>query len=305
MSVISEAERYLLQQIRQGDSQAWRQLVDRYQGRLVAFARGRLPPSAEAEDFVQDTFLGFLRMLSHFREQASLETFLFSILRRKIVDHFRGRAVHVCLLQDVLPARAGSSVGPCDAAEQLCSGEPTASWHARRHEQRDLQEEALTTALRELIDGYKHSLNFRDLQVVEMIFYCQFRNKDVARVAGLDEKRVALIKHRCIKQIQQRVGQISRRQHLEAEPADHHELTFSRIWQQQRLSCLKRSTIGSYLLGTLDNPWRDYVAFHLDTLGCQYCQANLEDLKRQTAADQSQALARRILQSTVGFLPRT
>ena len=78
----------------------------------------------------------------------------------------------------------------------------------------------------------------------------------------------------------------------------------SRIWQEHRLSCPKRSTIGAYLLGTLAQPWHDYVAFHLDQLGCHFCRANLSDLQREQSGSQPRALRDRILESTVGFLSR-
>src|SRR5207253_8421126 len=42
MAQLTEADRYLLSQITGGDSSAWSQLVQRYQGRLLAFARGRM-----------------------------------------------------------------------------------------------------------------------------------------------------------------------------------------------------------------------------------------------------------------------
>lgn len=72
--------------------------------------------------------------------------------------------------------------------------------------------------------------------------------------------------------------------------------------QQQRLSCPKRSTIGAYLLDTLDKDWRCYVEFHLKKLECHYCLANLEDLKRKTAENKTSHLNARIMQSTIGFL---
>ena len=78
----------------------------------------------------------------------------------------------------------------------------------------------------------------------------------------------------------------------------------SEIWQTQRLSCLKRSTIGAWLLGTLDEAWSGYVEFHIERLGCEFCRANLDDLRRQTQSDTPPAFHQRIMQSTVGFLSR-
>src|SRR5580658_436233 len=94
----TEAERYLLHEIRRGSDEAWSQLVERYQGRLIAFARGRVPKGTDAEDLVQDTFLHFLRGLGNYRAQASIETYLFVILRRRVVELHRGRNSRVCAM---------------------------------------------------------------------------------------------------------------------------------------------------------------------------------------------------------------
>ena len=104
MNALSEAERYLLDAVRRGDEQGWPQLVDRYQGRLLAFARSRVRNASDAEDRVQEAFIGLLRGLEKFRGECSLETYLFSILRRRIIDSHRGKANGLCLLRDTLRA---------------------------------------------------------------------------------------------------------------------------------------------------------------------------------------------------------
>ena len=40
---VSKAEQYFLDKIRQGDQQAWSDFVGRYRGRLLRFARAKLP----------------------------------------------------------------------------------------------------------------------------------------------------------------------------------------------------------------------------------------------------------------------
>ena len=83
------ADEFLIERVRDGDQHAWRQLIERYEGRLLAFARARTARFADAEDLVQETFIGFARSLGHYDPRRSLETYLFTILRYKLYDQLR------------------------------------------------------------------------------------------------------------------------------------------------------------------------------------------------------------------------
>lgn len=75
------------------------------------------------------------------------------------------------------------------------------------------------------------------------------------------------------------------------------------IWQRARLSCPTRSELGGYLLGTLPSASSDYVEFHLQTVGCRLCHANLQDLEEQSQqADDSPVRRRRFFESSAGLL---
>ncbi len=56
------------------------------------------------------------------------------------------------------------------------------------------------------------------------------------------------------------------------------------IWRRCRLSCASREQLGSHLLGILPDEESSYITFHIETIGCRYCQANLADLKAQQSA---------------------
>jgi RNA polymerase sigma factor (sigma-70 family) len=308
MAELSEGDRYLLQQITRGDAEGWSQLVRTYQGRLLAFARSRLARKEEAEDLVQDTFIAFLEGIKRFRENASVETFLFTILRHKLIDFFRGKQMRTCFLQDVME---GESPAEERTPELEDSASPTASWYVRQDERDEQLREALAEALNGLIERLKAAENFRDLQIVEMLFYAQIRNKNAAKVLDMDEKAIALIKHRALKEIREhlvRAARFSRAQHPMIETPSWEQAAstaslLTEVWEAQRPTCPKRSTIGRYMLGTLDEPWKNYVDFHTNKLGCQFCRANLDDLKKQTD-EAPKALTDRVLQSTVGFFKK-
>jgi hypothetical protein len=79
------------------------------------------------------------------------------------------------------------------------------------------------------------------------------------------------------------------------------------IWRGHRLSCPSREQLGSYLLGVLPQGEADYTKFHLQTVECRLCQANLDDLVRQNGEQATQADVRRkrYFQSSAGHLART
>ncbi|WP_425617185.1 hypothetical protein NA78x_000856 [Anatilimnocola sp. NA78] len=79
------------------------------------------------------------------------------------------------------------------------------------------------------------------------------------------------------------------------------------IWRRHRLSCPDRQQLGSYLLGVLDNEHANYIRFHLEQIGCRYCQANYADLRLQQEETQELIITRRTkyFQSTAGHLRQT
>src|SRR5262249_62097105 len=94
ISMSSESDRLLVQQIRQGDQKAWNDLIARYEGRLLAFVDRRLRDRAASEDVVQETFVGFATSLPNFDERRELQTYLFTIASHKLTDYLRRQGRH-------------------------------------------------------------------------------------------------------------------------------------------------------------------------------------------------------------------
>jgi hypothetical protein len=87
---------------------------------------------------------------------------------------------------------------------------------------------------------------------------------------------------------------------------EHGAHTVGEVWRQARLSCPSRARLGSYLLGTLQRQLTEYVEFHIRTIGCRYCAANLQDLESQMeATPETQRRRRRFFQSSAGYLRRS
>ena len=66
--------------------------VENYADSLFNFAILRTSDREIARDLVQDTFLSGLQSLEMFRGESSEKTWLFSILKNKIIDHYRKSA---------------------------------------------------------------------------------------------------------------------------------------------------------------------------------------------------------------------
>jgi hypothetical protein len=75
------------------------------------------------------------------------------------------------------------------------------------------------------------------------------------------------------------------------------------IWRRMRLSCPTRSDLGSFLLGTLSPVMTEYIEFHLRTIGCRLCAANLHDLERSMkSGPEATERRRRFFESSAGHL---
>jgi RNA polymerase sigma-70 factor (ECF subfamily) len=98
--------------------QSW---VEEYWNYLFKYALSRLRDADLAEEKIQETFLAALQSCKNFQGLASEKTWLISILKRKICDHFRrinrDRQFNVkslaCLRDDVLNSKRMSAVGSC------------------------------------------------------------------------------------------------------------------------------------------------------------------------------------------------
>src|SRR5437764_8522457 len=85
---------------------------------------------------------------------------------------------------------------------------------------------------------------------------------------------------------------------------DRGEHSLGAIWRRERLTCPTREQLGSYLLEVLDEPEQEYVEFHLHTVGCPYCLANLADLRalQKEPVPKAKERRRRFFQSSAGYL---
>ena len=313
----ADADAYLVEAVQRGEESAWRDLIERYQGRMLSFARRMLAERSEAEDIVQETFLGLMRSLPTFDASRSLETYLFAILRNKLHDYLRRRQKGQRQNLDQLEM---------DEAPEAWVDRDTPSHYVAQQEALSAQHAALADALRRWVEQCTEQGRFQDLIVIEMLVVLGLRNKEVAEDLGLAEPAVAGIKFRVLEQWRALTraspaagggagagpGAAAGGGERAADLPDWQEADLARdssvgrIWREEGISCLKRTTLGRYLLGVLDDHWNVYIDFHVHQADCDRCQANLADLRSEDERDAAAHahLRDRCFASSVGFLSK-
>jgi RNA polymerase sigma-70 factor (ECF subfamily) len=197
----SDAETLLIRQVRAGDAHAWRQLIERYEGRLIAFVDSRLRDRAASEDVVQETFVGFLTSLPHYDERRDMEAYLFSIAAHKLTDHLRK--------QGRRPIDQFGSDDRGRPLDEVPGGARAASSLARSDERRVAEERLLAESLGALVREWLAKADFTRLRCLELLIVKGWANKDVAKYLDLTEQAVASYKFQTtgrLKEMARRAG---------------------------------------------------------------------------------------------------
>lgn len=81
----------LIARAREGDHQAFRSLVERYEGKVAATVIGMMGRGPEADDVGQETFIRLYRSLDRFRGESSLGTYLTRIAINESIKALKKR----------------------------------------------------------------------------------------------------------------------------------------------------------------------------------------------------------------------
>src|SRR5689334_16399120 len=189
----TDAEKLLIRQVRAGDAQAWRQLIERYEGRLLAFVDSRLRDRAASEDVVQETFVGFLTSLPHYDEKRDLEAYLFSIAAHKLTDHLRKKGRR--------PIDQFGSDDHGRPLEEVPGDARPASSIARSGERRAAEERLLADSLGQIVREWMARGDYDRVRCLELLIVKGWANKDVAQHLGMTEQAVASHKFQAISRL--------------------------------------------------------------------------------------------------------
>ena len=194
---MAEVDKLLIQEIRSGADDAWMRFVDRFSGRLQAFVRKKIRDSATVEDIVQETFIGFINSLPNFDESRPIDSFLFTICRYRIIDHFKktGRRPDI------------SSLTTTDSQQQIELPDAIrgASTIYRSGERRRAEENALLQILQQEVTLLIENEAWIKLACLELIFVSSTPNKEIAELLQLSQSQVASFKHEFVDKIKRQM----------------------------------------------------------------------------------------------------
>ena len=186
MNASTEDETILIKRIRKGEADAWAELVDRFEGRLLAYVESRLSNRSASEDIVQETFVGFFNSLPNYDGKRSLENYLFSICAYKLTDHLRreGRRPAIPMSSTLDSSGQWNLPGPGRVASSI----------ARSSERRMIEEDALIEAIRDQVTKWRERGDWLKLKCIELLIVRGMSNKKVATTLNISEQQVANFK---------------------------------------------------------------------------------------------------------------
>jgi RNA polymerase sigma-70 factor (ECF subfamily) len=105
-----EAE--LITAAKAGDQEAFRQIVERYQGAVYNLAYRMLGTPEEAEDAAQEIFVRIYRQLGRYDPTRKFSTWTLAIATNYCIDQLRRRRMQLVPLENIIPWARDREAGP-------------------------------------------------------------------------------------------------------------------------------------------------------------------------------------------------
>lgn len=117
----SSSDRILVKRLKNGDSSAFEELVNEYQGMILNTCFGFTHMKNDAEDLTQEVFIQVYRSIDSFREDSKLSTWLYRIAVNKSLNFLRKRknSSWVQQIEDILFSDEAQSLSTGQQASPL------------------------------------------------------------------------------------------------------------------------------------------------------------------------------------------
>jgi RNA polymerase sigma-70 factor (ECF subfamily) len=197
-------EAALVEALRRGDESAFASLIDRYHSSLLRLAMSYVATREEAEDVVQETWMGVLSGIDRFEGRSSLKTWIFRILvnRAKTKGVRERRSVPFSSLEG-----DGDEREPSVDPSRFREGTRWAgSWSAPPESWEGIPEERLLSAeTRMVVDEAIAMLPAMQRAVITLRDVRGFTGQEAREVLGLTEANQRVLLHRARSKVRARL----------------------------------------------------------------------------------------------------
>jgi RNA polymerase sigma-70 factor, ECF subfamily len=149
----------LVERIRRGDEAAFQEMVGRHSGELFGLAFSLLGNAADAEDVVQQSFLGAFQRINSFENRSSLKTWLVSIVVNQSSKARRSKRVRRAVSLD-----GGGDATSGEAAHARANGEDAGALGVRPPSAAVDSRADVATMLETLSPEFRDVIVLRELQ---------------------------------------------------------------------------------------------------------------------------------------------
>ena len=178
----AHSESYFINRVKQGETEAFSWLVDRYRDMVYTICLRMLTIEADAEEAAQDVFVKAYRFIEGFQEKSKFSTWLYQITYNQCISVIR-KKVRMIDLVDELPD-AEIDEGDMNGLESISA------------EERGRYLQMAIEALPET-DGV----------VVTLFYYDELSLEEIAEITGLTNSNIRIKLHRSRKKMYQVISE--------------------------------------------------------------------------------------------------
>lgn len=177
----SDSDVALMLRVRNGDTDAFRELIERHQRAVINTIHRAIGDAWEAEDLAQRVFVQVYRSAKRYQPTAKFTTWLFTITRNTILNEHRRRSRHAAESLDALQSPRDSE---------------SAGWEAPDTTTRDPSQEVVERELREKIMEAVQELPETQRTAVILCRYEGLSYEEIAQVLGCSVSATKSLLHR-------------------------------------------------------------------------------------------------------------
>ncbi len=187
-------DKLIIEKIIEGNQQAFRELVDNYQDKVISTCNSFVHNIEDAEDIAQDVFVEVYQSIKKFRGDAKISTWLHRIAVNKSLNHLRKNKKNSVLKS--IDSFYNNNGGPIDKNENLEIEDSKTSQSEHNIENKE-RAEILHNAINSLAKNQRIAFNLNK--------YDDLSYKEIAEVMNISLSSVESLLHRAKMNLQKKL----------------------------------------------------------------------------------------------------